>query len=407
VWSQYDAIVNGYTDELLDQYGFTVSPNVTHVEDSKNVGVFGSINYDISDSTTFSFEGRWQNEELTNKNPVTFDSFTNSTDKFLPRIAITHTIDDNVTVYAQISVGNNPAGVIPAAASPRIIASHEQATELGLINWSLDSVLLYEEEEIVNYEIGVKATLADNRVTLASTIYTMDWENYNQAFTLNWDVDPLWLQQGNDPADAPGRLPGYNPGDYRLRAQLNAGDASVYGWENEVRWQANDNWTLAGTLTWQETQYDDFCSPSAVSDIGLTPTSVISDGSGVPFNCVDVAGNSLTRQPDLKYTLSATYRAPLGNTGWQWSARADWRSIGEQYLDDMNFMSTPVTETLNGSVNFSNDDWNLRIWGRNLTDDDTPIRISEGQDYNTPLPSTFWFIPRDPSEIGVQLAYSF
>ena len=75
--------------------------------------------------------------------------------------------------------------MIPAAASPRIIASHEQATELGLINWSLDSVLLYEEEEIINDEFGVKATLADNRVTLASTIYTMDWENYNQAFTPN------------------------------------------------------------------------------------------------------------------------------------------------------------------------------------------------------------------------------
>jgi outer membrane receptor protein involved in Fe transport len=194
-----------------------------------------------------------------------------------------------------------------------------------------------------------------------------------------------------------------------LRVQLNAGDASVTGWENEVRWQATDNWAFGGTLTWQDTQYDDFCSPSAVTDIGMPPTSVITDGSGVPFDCVDVSGNSLTRQPDLKYTLNGTYRAPLGNTGWQWSARVDWRSIGEQYLDDLNFMSTPVTETLNANVNFNNNNWNLRIWGRNLTDDDTPIRISDGQDSNI-LPSnphTFWFIPRDPREYGVQLGYSF
>ena len=406
VWSQYDAIVNGYADQLVEQYGFTVVPGVIFSEDSNNTGVFGSINYDISDSTTVSFEGRWQNEKLTHINPVTNESFTNDTDSFLPRIAITHTLPSNVTLYAQASKGNNPAGVIPAARSPRIVESHAQATELELINWSLDSVLFYEEEEITNFEFGVKATLAENRVTLASTLYTMDWENYNQPFTLNWNINTLWAQSGN-PGMSPGLIGGFGGGDYMLRTQLNAGDASVVGWENEVRWLAGDNWTFGGTLTRQDTQYEEFCSPSAVLDIGLTPTSLVTDGSGVPFNCVNVVGNSLQRQPDLTYTLNATYRAPLGNTNWQWIARADWRRIGEQYLDDMEFMSMPVTETLNGSVSFRNDDWNFRIWGRNLTDNDTPRRISEGTDWNTPLTSSFWFIPRDPREYGVQMTYSF
>ncbi len=230
------------TDELASQFGFTVVPNVIFSEDSKNVGVFGSINYDISDSTTFSFEGRWQNEDLTNINPITNEAFTNSTDSFLPRVALTHTLDNNVTLDAQASKGNNPAGVIPAARSPRTIQSHAQATALGLVNWSLDSTLLYEEEEITNLEFGVKATLAENRVTLASTIYTMDWENYNQPFTLNWNINTLWRQSGN-PGPSPGLLAGFGNGDYMLRAQLNAGDASVLGWENEGRWLANDDWT--------------------------------------------------------------------------------------------------------------------------------------------------------------------
>ena len=406
VWSQYDAIVNGYADQLVEQYGFTVVPGVIFSEDSNNTGVFGSINYDISDSTTVSFEGRWQNEKLTHINPVTNESFTNDTDSFLPRIAITHTLPSNVTLYAQASKGNNPAGVIPAARSPRIVESHAQATELELINWSLDSVLFYEEEEITNFEFGVKATLAENRVTLASTLYTMDWENYNQPFTLNWNINTLWAQSGN-PGMSPGLIGGFGGGDYMLRTQLNAGDASVYGWENEVRWLAGDNWTFGGTLTRQNTQYEEFCSPSAVSDIGLTPTNRVTDGSGVPFDCVNVVGNSLQRQPDLTYTVNATYRAPLGNTNWQWIARADWRRIGEQYLDDMEFMSMPAIETLNGSVSFRNDDWNVRIWGRNLTNNDTPRRISEGTDWNTPLTSSFWFIPRDPREYGVQMTYSF
>ena len=89
-------------------------------------------------------------------------------------------------------------------------------------------------------------------------------------------------------------------------------------------------------------------------------------------------------------------------------ARVDWRSIGEQFLDDAELMALPVTETLNASVNFRNDNWDLRIYGRNLTDNDTPRRVSEGNDFNqVPTNSNFWFIPRDPQEIGAQLTYSF
>ena len=85
----------------------------------------------------------------------------------------------------------------------------------------------------------------------------------------------------------------------------------------------------------------------------------------------------------------------------------DWRNIGEQFLDDVELMALPVTQTLNASVNFRNDNWDLRIYGRNLTDNDTPRRVSEATDYNQiPNNSNFWFIPRDPREIGVNLTYS-
>ena len=51
--------------------------------------------------------------------------------------------------------------------------------------------------------------------------------------------------------------------------------------------------------------------------------------------------------------------------------RVDWRSIGEQWLDAVNLMRFPQTQTLNASVNFRNSDWDFRVYGRNLTDDDT------------------------------------
>ncbi|MCZ6774817.1 MAG: TonB-dependent receptor [Proteobacteria bacterium] len=400
VWSQYADILSGQQEAL------SIQPNVIISEQSTNTAVFANLTYDLTERMTFSIEGRYQEEEMTNVNQVTDESFTNTTTSFVPRIALNYSFDNGVTVYAQIAEGINPAGVIPAARSPRIVAAHEQVFDLGMVEWQLESILFYEQEEIINYEVGIKAGVFENRVQLAAAAYIMDWSHYNQAYTVNFNVNTLCLEQG---VPCPGQLPGLNNGDYMIRAQLDLGDANVMGIEGEATWYINDNWDMRGTLTWQETEYETFCDPNAVQRIGLTPTNTVGDGSGVLFNCVSVIGNEFSRQPDLAYTLAATYRAPLANTDWNWVARLDYRNIGEQWLDDTNLMALPVTETLNASVNFRNNNWDFRLYARNLTDNDTPRIVQSGTDRN-PTPAgvqNFNVLPRDPREIGVSLSYGF
>ena len=403
VWSQYGAIVDGTADQFPEAQ--RPQPNVIISEMSDNTAVFANLTYDLTERTTLSLEGRYQSENMTNVNQITGEAFTNTTTSFVPRLAVNHTLDNGVTLYAQAAQGINPAGVIPAARSPRVVRSHAQARELGLIEWDLESVLFYAQEEIINLEFGVKAGLADNRVQLSGAVYTMDWEHYNQAYTLNWNVDTLSRQQG---VTSPGLLSGLGPGDYMLRAQLDLGSANVRGLESEVAWFVNDNWDVRGSFTWQTTEYETFCDPNAVQQMGLDPTHTVGDGSGVLFNCVSAVGNEFTRQPDVAYNVAATYRSALGNTGWNWLARLDWRSIGEQWLDDVNYMALPETQTLNASVNFRNNDLDLRIWSRNLTDNNTPRIVSSGTDYNQrPANQNFHVLPRDPREFGVTLSYSF
>ncbi len=400
VWSQYAGILQGRREELA------IQPNVIISEMSQNRAVFANVTYDISERTTVSLEGRYQSEDMTNVNQVTDEAFTNTTTSFIPRLAVNHAFDNGVTAYAQFATGINPAGVIPAARSPRIVAAHEQVYDLGLVEWELESILFYEQEEITNFEVGIKAGLADNRVQLAAAVYQMDWEHYNQAFTVNFNVDTLSAQQG---VQSPGFLPGLTPGDYMIRAQLDLGSANVHGLEAEATWVVNDNWDVRGSATWQSTEYETFCSPGAVQDIGLTPTNTVGDGSGVLFNCVSAIGNEFTRQPDFAYNVSATYRAPLANTDWNLVARLDWRSIGEQWLDNANYMALPETQTLNASINFRNEPWDFRLYGRNLTNDDTPRIVQEGTDYNQGGmgASNFQVLPRDPREVGLGLTYRF
>ena len=64
---------------------------------------------------------------------------------------------------------------------------------------------------------------------------------------------------------------------------------------------------------------------------------------------------------------------------------------------------------MNASINFRNEPWDFRLYGRNLTDDDTPRIVQEGTDYNQGGmgASNFQVLPRDPREIGLGLTYRF
>ena len=386
----------------------SINPFLILSENSQNAAVFTNASYDISDRTTISLESRYQTEDMANLNTITNEFFVNTSTAFLPRLAINHDLRDEVTVYAQIARGVNPAGVNASVASPNVKAAHEHVASLGYVNWELESVLTYPQEEILNSEIGVKASLADNQLQLSAALYFMNWEHYNQIGTVPFDVVTLWEDGG-----MVGPMPTYRPGltgrDYRARAFLDLGKANVRGLEAEARWFLNDSWELSGNFTVQGSEFEEYCDATAVSGIGLAPDRLLGDGSGVLFDCIDVSGNEFSRQPNLAYALATSYRSTLANTGWNMLARLDYRFIGEQWIDVVNLAALPDTVTLNASVNFSNDRWNFRVWSRNLTDNDTPRVLEFSTDYNTSSRGirNFNLLPREGTEVGVTLDYQF
>ena len=103
-------------------------------------------------------------------------------------------------------------------------------------------------------------------------------------------------------------------------------------------------------------------------------TATIAD-DGVLFDCYDVSGNKIEEAADQHYSLSGTYRAPLGPAGWEWLGRLGVRHEGPQFIDIANYTELPGITTANGSVGFSNDNWQIIIFGNNLTDEDQPREI--------------------------------
>lgn len=401
VFFQYGAIVHN-----LSGQGISNRPNFIISEIAKNTGAFASLNYDVTDKTTLSFESRYQTDDIANQNNETGQTFDKTTRTFLPRLALNYAFSDKVSFYAQVAKGNNPGGVNIDFSDPDVIASLRAANVAnpgGTVTFDETSFLRYDEETLVNTEVGIKASLLENRLRLASALYHIATKNDIQVFNVNWDGD--W----NDPASPDFNGTFYAPPFTMARLFLNSGDTRVVGLESEAEYRVNDHFDLRGTLTLANAEYTDRCSLFAVASLGMTPDVLQSSGASA-YDCVDVTGNKVINQPDVSTSASVTYRATLPNTEWRWSLRLDWRHVGSNYLDDVNLLSLPSKDTFNLSANFEDRSWSIRAYVRNLTDDDTPALISWGNDYGTDITgntSGFVITPSRPREAGLTLDYRF
>ncbi len=67
--------------------------------------------------------------------------------------------------------------------------------------------------------------------------------------------------------------------------------------------------------------------------------------------------------------------------------------------------------TVTGQISFNNDNWDVIIFGNNLTDEDTPLDLDDNADRRPggtgKLQESWRYRPRLPREIGVRVNYTF
>lgn len=374
-------------------------------EETTNIGLYASVQWDVTDRTTLSAEIRRQEDDNTAFG--TDVSFNNVTESTQPRLAITHQLNDDWSIYGQYATGTNPAGVNLPFTDPLTIASLEAAQASGFIDYDANTYIAFSEEEITNLEVGIKGGALNNRLQLAVALYTMDWDDMITGANFSWAG--AWNDGSFDPQ---GRIFATTMSGM---AFINGGTGDLSGLEVEGSYRVNDNWNVRGGLVLSNNEYAEFCDAATlIDDFGFAPTHTVAD-DGVLFDCVQVAGSTITQGPEQTLSLSATYHAPLGNGGWEWSARAGVRWESESFLDPANIMSMPAVSEWSGSVTFANDNWEVTLFGNNLTDVDTPrVRPSlDDSDFNicgTSLgcsESNFQIALRTPREIGARLRYQF
>lgn len=228
------------------------------------------------------------------------------------RLALNWKASDDVLLFGSVSQGAKAGGAPVNTAS------------LAVQN------LPAKQEQLLAYELGVKAGLFDRRVQANISAFYYDYTD-KQLSTYN--PDPL----------------------YTALARLqNVPDSFAYGLDGEVTWRVTDNLTAIGAATFLHTEIDGF---TGTNSAGL-PESY--DGKPFLYSPEFLGSMTLLYERDLTETVGL--KASL-NGRYQKESHADLEGNPLFVIPDYGVLNANI------GVNSLDGRWEVTAWARNLTDE--------------------------------------
>ena len=297
---------------------------------------------------------------------------------------------DNAMLYASISTGFKGGGYDNAYNSEgeTIRLANPFTGELTgeVVPGADPSVLEYDEEEVLAFELGAKMSLADGAAELNIAVFRMEYENL-QTSSLVGDV-------------------------FRVG---NAGEATSQGLEMDGRWLLTERWSLGGSVAYLDATYDDFtgatCTVKQANDPANNPGCLRLDGTNIEARNErggqDLSGEVLVFSPEWTANLNAQYILPIGdNMELITSADVNYSDEFNSALDlDENTWHDSFT-TVNARIALASiaGTWSVALIGKNLTDEKTYIWKNDGPGTNS---NTYFALPERPRSVALQARYRF
>ncbi len=211
-----------------------------------------------------------------------------------------------------------------------VYASINRGYKAGGFNTSgtLDADLRqYDPEVLWNVEGGIKGWFADGRLRVAATLFYM----LRRDMQVNTSTVRVRADNSAEFIDYLG----------------NASEGFNRGLELELEYLPTEQLTLSASFGWLDSEYDDF---------------------------VNGAGEVLDGREQAQ---APSYQAYLG-AAWQfaprWSARLEIEARDEYFFSDTHNTKSDAYELLHASVGYESERFDVRLWGRNLTDEDYFVR---------------------------------
>jgi len=306
---------------------------------TESISVFGQLTYDLTDRLALTGGIRWTQDEkdfdyrvafpddpstplidesalITNP---TIDETFESTDG---KIGLDFQINDEILVYGSISTGFQAGGFQTLCFGSPVCAG-----------------TIYDPQEVINYEIGMKADLLDNRLRINANVFHAQYD----------DIQQTALSGGGFP-------------------QQNVGEVDVTGFELEVTAIPVDGLSLYATFGYADDDYEELDPLSGAALAGAT---------------------SLPSLPEYSAKLGFDYTFPIAN-GLQASFGADYFVTDDYFTESTNALEIDGYDRWNGFLSIGEEDgrWQFVLSGKNLADSDDLVSgiAGNGTNVRTVLP---------------------
>ncbi|MDO6710641.1 TonB-dependent receptor [Aliiglaciecola sp. 2_MG-2023] len=265
----------------------------------ESMAAFAEVNWSLNSLWDLTLGGRYTKDKVTaseidlNRGPDALIGNEKFND-FSPRIVVNFRPDDDSSIFASISEGYKSGGVDVTGGS-RVMPEP------------------FDSEKLTSYEIGYKGYLLDGMVRLSSSLFYLDWQDFQ-----------VQTNRLADPSDI----------SSAIETTQNAGKASSRGFEIESFFVINKQLNFSFNVGYADATFDDY------KDAVLK-----GEQNGLP-NIVDVSGQNLPRTADWNLSSSLNYTYDI-NSDWDGYVRIDWSYTGET-TSDIEGVASLVGETIYG-----------------------------------------------------------
>jgi iron complex outermembrane receptor protein len=339
----------------------------------KQTALFADGSFKFTDQWKLSAGVRWytyksEQDEYSwgsdgpNLTPPAASLVTTASDRgFNPRVTLSYMPDPDLTTYATVSKGFRPGGanqILPPAL----------CGNSGTLKFGPDSAW--------NYEVGEKAKLFDNWLTINSDFYYIKWTGVQQVLTL-----PCGYQFYN-----------------------NAGDGRTFGPELEINAKLTSELTASLTGAYTDAK---ITNPNAAYTSFLTNIATFPDG--VTHPCPTAGGGCTAPIMNVvkdTASLSLLYETKV-LSDYQFTARIADSFIGPSYDVAYYFAyKLPSYNLVNARVGLAKDAWSADLFVDNLTNK-VALMTANNTSFQFNIPQVVRYTTNQPRTVGVQVNYKF
>lgn len=306
------AIFGEISHQINEKFSMTAGLRWTY---DKREGVASGFEYNVNPAFPGTDVRITREHALANISSVNFMDEYRKDDwsEFSGKLAAQYALNDNVNLWASIARGFKGGDPNSGAFS--------QAEDF---NFS-------DPEFLTSYEAGVKSSLLDGNMQLNASIYSYDYED-KQVFT---EVDG---------GGAVGNL----------SVLSNAAALTINGIDAEISWKPADAWFIQGSIAYIDSEFDDFLQTTR----GTT---------------TDRSGNTTALTPKTSFSALIRYDQELSNGGliyYQINSIHKDKQFFTNDNDDLVSQGAYWLHSASVGWNSADDNWNVSLWGKNLSDED-------------------------------------